>query len=80
MAYNITVGKQPDMSMDGVGTLASVYIRLDAYILHVPCRLFSWDKGSENTGNSPAQTGWVQHGGGVAPNLTPKYIMHSLIQ
>lgn len=33
------------MSMEGVGTLASVYIRLDAYILHVPCRLLSWDKG-----------------------------------
>lgn len=36
-----------------MGTLVHAYIWLDAYILHIPLKLFSWDVGYENVTDQP---------------------------
>lgn len=51
-----------------MGTSAGVYIWLDAYVLHISCKLFSRDVGNKNIDNRVATTGWFQQGGEVDAN------------
>lgn len=49
-----------------------VYIWLNVYIPHGPCKLSSPGEENDNVDNRPDKTGWFQHGAEVDPSFTPE--------